>query len=292
MKISHGLEFAAVWTLTRIVQIIPGRLADWIAVGLGKLAHLILASRRRIALRNLERGFKDELSLERRKEITKEVFINIARTSIEFARQPLLTPKKIVNMVTFEGKEHVDQVFQEGKGAILICPHFGNWELMGGWVAACGYPIDFLVGEQHNQYVDRLVVSFREALGVGIIPIGVASRHIIKSLKSNRMVAMVSDQHSATGGVVVQFFGRPASTPKGPAAFAIKVGAPILCGVLLRKGYNKHHAVVYPPLYPPQSGDNEKDIFDMTQLYTSYFEKSIRKNPEQWMWTHRRWKLD
>jgi KDO2-lipid IV(A) lauroyltransferase len=292
MKINHGLEYAVVRILTALVQIFPARLADWIALGLGKLAYLILTSRRRIAMKNLERAFKDELTIQQREQITRKVFVNVARTSVEFARQPVLTFKKITDMITFEGKEHLDRVVSEGKGAIVICPHFGNWELFASWTAASGYPLDLLVGEQHNKYVDRLVISFRQAMGVGIIPIGVASRHIIKSLRANRMVAIVSDQHVAAGGAVVQFFGRPAATPKGPAAFAIKVGAPIICGVLIRQGYKKHHAVIYPPLYPPQTGDNERDILELTQSYTSLFESSIRKNPEQWMWTHRRWKLD
>ena len=292
MKISHGLEYAAVWVLTRTVQILPGRLADWMAIGLGKISYLALGSRRRIARNNLRLAFKDEMDETRVRIVTKEVFINVARTSVEFARQPVLDKEKILSMITHEGKEHIDRVLGEGIGAIVISGHFGFWELLGGWAAACGYPLDFLVGQQHNQYVDELLISFRKSLGVGIIPIGVASRHVIKSLRANRMVAVVSDQHAASGGVVVPFFGRPASTPKGPAAFAVKIGCPIIAGGLVRKGYNRHHVIVLPPIYPPGTGDTETDIREMTLAYTACIESLIRRHPEQWMWTHRRWKLD
>ncbi|MCX6825912.1 MAG: lysophospholipid acyltransferase family protein, partial [candidate division Zixibacteria bacterium] len=212
--------------------------------------------------------------------------------SVEFARQPVLTKEKILSLVTSEGQDILNQVLKEGKGAIVTSGHFGSWELLAGWVAACGYPLDLLVGEQHNPYVDHLLISFRKSLGVGIIPVGVASRHVIKSLRSNRLVAVVSDQHAASGGAVVQFFGRPVSAPKGPAAFAIKVDCPIIAGYLLRQDYNHRHAVVFPPIYPPRTGDTDKDILTMTQAYTSLFEEAIRKYPSQWMWTHRRWKLD
>jgi KDO2-lipid IV(A) lauroyltransferase len=293
MKISHGFEYAGVWLLTKSVQLLPGRLADWLAVMLGRLAYYILTSRRRIAANNLRRAFGEELSDEEIIRIVKKVFINISRTTIEFARQPILTSSKILKMIRGEDSRHyLDRVLNEGKGAMLVAGHFGNWELMGGWAAALGYPLDFLVGQQHNRRVDELFVSFRRALGVGIIPVGVAARKVIKSLRANRMVAVVSDQHAASGGAIINFFNRPASTPKGPAAFAVKVGCPIIFGCLVREGYNKHRVEIDPPIYPPNSGDTEQDIQTMTQKYAEYLEARVRKYPEQWMWTHRRWKVD
>ena len=291
-KISHGLEYAAVLVLTKMAQLLPGRVADGMAIILGNLASLILISRREIALNNLRRAFGDEKSEKEYKQIVRKVFVNIARTLIEFTRQPVLKKDLILKMIDADGLKYLEQIKLEGKGAMLVAGHFGNWELFGGWVAAMGHPVDFLVGQQHNKKVDELMVSFRRALGVGIIPIGVASRHVIKSLRANRMVAVVNDQHSATGAVVVRFFGRPAASHKGPAAFAIKLDCPMLTGILRRQGYNRHHAVIFPPIYPPHSGDEEKDICIMTQKFTDYLEQSIRQYPEQWMWTHRRWKLD
>lgn len=129
-------------------------------------------------------------------------------------------------------------------------------------------------------------------MGVGIIPVGVAARHVLKSLKENRLVAFMSDQHSASGAVVVDFFGRAAATPKGGAAFAVKAGCPIILASLIREKYNRHRAVVERPIFPPNSGDRDRDIIEMTQAYTSQLEAMVRSYPDQWMWTHRRWKLD
>lgn len=291
-KISHGLEYTAVYTLTRLVQIMPGRLADWLAIALGNLAYLLMTKRREVALNNLRRALGDEKGEGELARIARKVFINIARTLVEFARQPVLKKEKILEMIDAEGAEFLEQVNHEGNGAMLVAGHLGNWELFGGWAAALGYPVDFLVGQQHNMKVDELMNSFRRALGVGIIPIGVSSRHVIKSLRANRMVAVVNDQHSATGAVVVNFFGRPAASHKGPAAFAVKMDCPLLTGALIRKGYARHHAIVLPPIQPPKTGDEEKDILIMTQKFTDCLEAFIRQYPEQWMWTHRRWKLD
>jgi len=292
MKTNHGLEYAAVWFLAKLAQILPGRVVDLMAFVLGRLAYALLASRRRIARDNLTRAFKDEKSPGEIEEIIKNVFLDAARTSVEFARQPVYTPEKILSMFTCEGMEHLEAVRENGRGAMLVSGHLGNWELLAGWIAALEYPLDLLVGHQHNEKVNDLLISFRRALGVGIIPVGVAARGVIKALRAKRMIAVVSDQHAASGGAVVEFFGRPAATYKGPAAFAAKVDCPILCGVSVRRGYNRHHAVIMPPLYPPHTGDMEKDILIMTQAYTSQLEECIRRYPDQWLWTHRRWKID
>jgi KDO2-lipid IV(A) lauroyltransferase len=293
MKISHGCEYAAFWCLTKLTQLLPGRVADWIAAILGRLGYIILTSRRRIAMENLKRAFGDEKSDAQLRSITKEVFVNIVRSMIEFACFPLLTKERILRLVPeHTGLEHFEEALKGGKGCIFVAGHFGHWELIGAWVAAGEYPIDYLVGQQHNPYVDNAFNSYRRSLGVGIIPVGVTARHVIKSLKENRIVALLSDQHSASGGAVVTFFGRPASTPKGPAAFAVKTGCPIVFGALIREGYKRHRGVIEPPIYPPDSGDRGKDIVNMTQAYTAKLEAVVRKHPEQWMWTHRRWKLD
>ncbi|MCP4706939.1 MAG: lysophospholipid acyltransferase family protein, partial [candidate division Zixibacteria bacterium] len=286
-------EYLTLWTLTKTVQIIPGRLADGIAIGIGKLAYLILSSRRRIAEENLCRAFHDELDDTRISEIVKTVFINVARTTITFARQPVLKREKFVKSVkTVIGSEFIDKALSEGNGAMMVTGHYGNWELFGRWLPSAGYPTDFLMGHQHNEKVNDLFIKFRQTEGLGLIPVGIASRHVLKSLKANRLIGVASDQHAASGGVVVNFMGRPASTPKGPAAFAVKVNSPIIFGYLVREKYGQYKIEFFPPIYPPNSGDTEKDINEMTQKYASILESLIRKKPEEWMWTHRRWKID
>jgi Kdo2-lipid IVA lauroyltransferase/acyltransferase len=293
MKISHGFEFIAFWLLTKMAQIMPAGLADRIALLLGKLAGTILTSRRRIAIDNLKRAYGGNKSDEDIDRIVRKVFINISRTSIEFVRLPVYNKDMILNSINeYSGLEFMDQALDHGKGLIFMMGHIGNWELLGKWISAKGYPTDFMVGKQHNPYVDRMFNRFRTTVGVNIIPIGLTARHVIKSLRANRVVAMMSDQHSATGGVIVDFFGRPASTPKGAAAFAVKTGSPIVLGSIFREKYNRHRVIIQTPIYPSMDNDTEAEIKRITQTYTWQLEEMIRLEPGQWMWTHRRWKAD
>ncbi|MCK4427671.1 MAG: lysophospholipid acyltransferase family protein [candidate division Zixibacteria bacterium] len=119
---------------------------------------------------------------------------------------------------------------------------------------------------------------------------GAAAKGIIKALRNNRFVAMLSDQDAGNDGTVVDFFNRPASTPKGPAAFALKMNAPIIMGFIIRESREKQKVVIEKPIFIDKSKNKEDNIQSLTQAYTSVLEEYIRKYPDHWFWPHRRWK--
>ncbi len=289
--LGENLEYLATLAGTRMAQIMSPGMADFTAARLGGAAYHLVSSRRRIALYNLNRALGDVLTLQQQNEIIHQVFQNIGRTLFEFARFRKMTLEDIRRIVTGPGQEILQKVYAEGKGGIIVTAHFGNWEILGVWAAACGYPMDFLTGTQHNEKVNNLLNGFRREMGVGIISLATSARQVFKALKANHITGLVSDQHSASGGIVLDFMGRPASTPKGPALFALRSGCPLLPFLLRRERYDRHVLIPGVPIYPPTGGDEEANIRDMTVAYTRFFEAQIRKYPEQWMWTHRRWKV-
>jgi KDO2-lipid IV(A) lauroyltransferase len=290
-KLSHNVEYFFTLLGVKLSHLLSPRQADVLGAALGSLAYLLLPSRRKIAHDNLKRAMGDTLTEQQIQTIIKQVFQNIGRTLVEFSRFGKIKPEGAKRIIVGDGLEHFQKVHREGKGAVVVTAHFGNWELLGGWLAAIGYPVDFLVGTQHNQKVDNLFNNFRREMGVGIIPLRTSIRGVFKCLKENRFAGIVADQHAHSGGVAIDFFGRKAATPKGPAAFAVKANCPMIPFLMRRERYDRHVIEAGQPIYPPNSGDDEKDIETMTIAYTKYFEAGIRKYPDQWMWTHRRWKL-
>jgi Kdo2-lipid IVA lauroyltransferase/acyltransferase len=290
-SLSHNLEYLATLSAVKMARALSAKSADRLGAGLGNIAYRVLTSRRRIAMENLQKAFGDSYSQQEREQITREVFRNLARTLIEFSRFGKTTQDDLRRIIVGPGREVFSKVLKEGKGGILVTAHFGNWEMLGIWPATCGFPTDLLIGRQHNPKVDDLLVSFRRSMNVGIIPLATSSRQAFKALRANHIAGIGSDQHSSSGGVVLDFFGRPAATPKGPALFSIRTGSPLIPIVLRRENYERHVLMPGEPIYPPNSGDEEADIAAMTIAYTKFFEQAIRQYPEQWMWTHRRWKI-
>lgn len=290
-RLSHDIEYYFALLGVRLAHFLPSRVADTFGAAIGSLAYALITSRRRIAYDNLKKAMGRALSEQEIRSIVRRVFKNIGRTFVEFARFGKIKLEGTRKITVSDGLEYLQKVHDEGKGALIVTAHFGNWELLGSWVAACGYPMDFLVGSQHNQRVDNLLNDFRREMGVGIIPLKTSIRGVFKCLRANRFAGLVSDQHAPSGGVTVDFFGRKAATPKGPAAIALKAGCPLIPILLRRERHDRHVVMTGEPIYPPHSGDDDKDIETMTIAYTKFFEDGIRKYPDQWMWTHRRWKL-
>jgi KDO2-lipid IV(A) lauroyltransferase len=289
-KMKHKFEYGVTYLSGAFLRILPYRWALSFGSFLGFLSFDVFRVRRKVTLINLKNSLGDQKNIKELKKIGRRAYKNIGKSMVEYSLFPSLNKKKISKLVEFEGAENFDEALKREKGAILVAGHFGSWELMGAAVCQRGYPVDFLVGEQHNTLVDNLMNDYRKSMGIGIIKMGAAAKGVIKALKNNRFVAMLSDQDAGNDGTVVDFFGRPASTPKGPAAFALKMNAPIILGFIIRGNKKKQKIIIEKPIFIEKSGNKEDDIRKLTQAYTSVLERYIRRYPDHWFWPHRRWK--
>jgi KDO2-lipid IV(A) lauroyltransferase len=114
---------------------------------------------------------------------------------------------------------------------------------------------------------------------------------MLRALRKNRVVVALNDQYKRRSkGTFVPFFGVRASTSPGPALIALRAGAPILPAACVRIGPDRHRLVIRPPLEVPDTGDRRKDVDLYTARGNAALEAFIREHPEQWMWSHRRFR--
>ena len=259
--------------------------------GLGSFLYLALKKRRRIALENLQIAFGDEMSADERAQICRESFRQIGKTAIEFLRFPQLTFENIWDEVTVEGKEHLIGALNQGKGAIVFLPHFGNWELLalvyGALIPDRAKAIAFPL---KNRHLNALVSQYRERLSLKLITRRQAVRETLRALKGGYAVGFFADQNAGREGVFVDFFGKPASAVRGPATLALKTGAPLLLSMDIRQSDDRHHVIITPAIDLEISGDLEQDVQTNTAHILKILETYIRQYPDQWLWTHNRWK--
>jgi Kdo2-lipid IVA lauroyltransferase/acyltransferase len=286
---SHPLEYLLTIGLVRLFQILPHEMALRFGGFLGRFTFSVVRLRRKVVLENLRSAFteKDESEIL---GIARDTYRNLAMSLVEYARLPVTSDEEMRNRIAVEGLENLDKALARSKGAVLVTGHFGSWELMGAGLRALGYPVNFLVGEQKNKAVDRLMNQLRLSKGIGIIKMGVSMRRVLEALKTNQFVAMLSDQDAGSHGVFVDFLGRSASTPFGPASFALRTHACLISGFIVRKDLSHHRVILEEPILPASSGNREKDVTDCTQAYTRLLEKHVREKPDHWLWLHRRWK--
>jgi KDO2-lipid IV(A) lauroyltransferase len=288
--LSHRLEYGAARALQGLICLLPAAAASGMGAALGDAVWSIFRIRRSVVLDQLERALGDGFDEGARARIARESYRNFGRMTFEYARFPRLTPDAIERTVSLSGREHLDRALEAGGGAIIVSGHSGNWELFAT-LATMGYPITFLVGEQHNLLVDRLMNRLRVRFGGEVVPMTGSLKGIFRALRANRLVMMLSDQDAGKRGVFVDFLGRPASTPYGSGRLAAATGAPLLPGMVVRQAHGRHEIAISPPVATPDPGlDTDERVRLLTQGYTSAFEQFIRRYPEQYFWMHKRWK--
>jgi len=254
--------------------------------------HRLMPSRRKIAIQNLKEALSDQLTSPEIESITRRVFQNIGRTFIEVSRFNESEPERLKNIVVGDGRELFEAARQAGSGGILLTAHFGNWEILGAWVAAMGYKTHILVTIHSNRKFNELLNNCRSRMGVNVVSVGESIKHIFRALQNNEFIGIAGDQHSPAGDLIIDFFGRPVAAAKGPAVFSLRTGAPLLPFLLVRERYDRYRLIHDDPIYPSDYSDDDEGIRNMVSRYHLFYEKAIREYPDQWLWTHRRWKLE
>ncbi len=286
----HRLEYGAARAVQAVICALPAGAARTVGGSLGSFAFTVLKLRRDVAMGHLERVFGDRLGRDELLAIARESYRNFGRMTFEYARFPRLSQHDIEKLITVTGGEHIDAALAGGKGAILVAGHFGNWEILAT-LARLGYPMTFLVGEQHNILVDGLMNRLRGRFGGEIVPVTGNLMGVLRALRRNRVVAMLSDQDAGQNGVFVDFLGKPASTPYGPGRMAAGTGAALLPAFVVRRAAGAHEVVVREAVArPPEDLPPDERVRIFTQGYTTEFEASIRLHPDHYFWMHRRWK--
>jgi KDO2-lipid IV(A) lauroyltransferase len=247
-----------------------------------------LGVRRKVAEGNLAIAFPERDPAER-DAILAEHYRELGRVACEYPRMPALAKAEDDSVVAaIRGREHLEAARAAGRGAILLTGHFGNFELMGARLARL-HPVDFVVKPLGNPRMEVVVDDLRHRAGVGVIKLGAGVRQVFEALRANRWVAMVGDQDARRHGVFVPFFGRPTSTAVGPAAIAIRTGAPIIMGFVTRRPDGRHELDLMAPL-PSPSLATADPVRELTARHTAELEIWIRRHPAMWFWLHRRWK--
>ena len=288
--LAHRVEYLLARTLERSVSGLPERMADRLGAGIGRVVQSPLGIRQEVVEDNLRHAFPeaDEAWIQR---TVRAAYAHLGRESAAILRLSRLEPEAIVERTQTRGWDQLTGALDEGRGVLLVTGHFGNWEIAAAAVAARGLPIAAIVRRQGNLLVDARLDALRRRLGVETVSQRDAPSRVPRILRRNGVVGIVGDQDARRSGVWVPFFGRPASTHRGPALFALKLGAPVFaCTARRLPGPEVRYEVSGERVPVERTGDLEADVQRVTADIAARLEAAIRAAPEQYFWFHRRWK--
>ena len=258
---------------------------------LGRFVYRASRRYRAVALKNLQAVFGAERSAAEIRDLARSVFEHFGRVALEFFWLQRVRAARLRELVDFPAGSQLAlrQLAERGRGAILITAHFGNWELLGRFLAASGYPLTVVARDSDDPAQAGFVNSIRARGGMGVISRGEPVSRMLEVLRRNEFLGILPDQNTVSDPVFVPFFGRLASVAPGVALLAIRSGAPILPGFATRTATG-WRLDTYPEVQIPESGTLRERILDISAAYTAVIEGHIRRYPEQWLWFHDRWR--
>lgn len=287
------MEYLAARAVGVAVRILPRR-ARW---ALGRLAGSLIftwdAKHRAVTLGNLDLAFGDAKTPEEKYAIARGAFQHFGTMLFELISLGKASPRKIERMVEFEGVENYERARARGKGVILVAAHFGNWEVHA---IAHGYrfgSMSVVARAQDNPYYNRWLEEVRTISGNGVVYKQQALVRVRRLLKDGETVGLVVDQNVAReDGVFVDFFGRKAATTPVASLLALKTGAILVPVFAFPLADGRYRCIYEEPIERAQYAgfDRQRAVLAMTQRCAQVLEGYVRRNPEFWLWMHRRWK--
>lgn len=262
---------------------------------IARIGYHLLGGLGKVARRNLEIAYPDITEAERNR-ITKGTFRSLGRVLGEMSQFPRATPAKLEKLIEIDFDpelfEKYEKLRAEGRGAIIISPHLGNWELLVFAWSALFEPVSYLARPLDNSLIEDLTVRLRTRFGNRPINKTNAVPTAIKMLREGGLLGVLADVNAhPKEGVFVPFFGVPACTSSGVAMLAMRTNAIIIPLAGVWDEAQKRYKVVHGGIVEPASTDDrQRDVVDLTSRFTAEVEKLIRAYPDQWLWIHKRWK--
>ena len=285
-QINYFFQFIIIKLFFFIFKIIGYKKASSLGAMIGSTFGPIFKSKK-IIQKNIK-NYAPNIDQKLLMKITKNMWKNYGRIFAEYMFIKDFRLEKLNNHLKLNGVEYLNEIKKSNKPAVFVSGHFNNFELMAMQIEKFGVNLAAIYRPLNNIFLNKTMEEIRKKyICKNQIKKGFAGlREIITLVKNNISIAIMIDQR-VTEGVKSNLFNKPAFTTSIPAQLIKKFGCPLVPIYIERKNNIDFEITVNKPIYFNES-DNLESI---TQNLNLWLEKMISKNPDQWIWSHNRWKL-
>ena len=282
------MVYKSLMLLSRIVRCMPYDLLLFLGRILGNLYYLLIKKERERAVSQMMPAL--QISEEEARNLVRESFVNLARNVLDILYMPNLNEENLHEYIEIDHLERMQEAIAEGHGVVVLTGHVGTWEWLSAAFTLNGLPVTAIAKPQPNQQYTDLLNDLRATIHVEIFSRGTSELLAAgRALKKGKILGFLADQDAGPGGAFIEFLGKTASTPMGPAVFSNKFHSPVLPAFILRRPDGRHRVVIGEVLRYEDTGDTDRDLYEFTRKMTQILEQVIRENPTQWIWFQKRW---
>ena len=284
-NLKYFLEFKIIFIFFFIFKILGYKTAS----NLGKLIGEIIGPKfrsKKIITENI-RNFKPSINNDEVNVIIKKMWGNYGRILAEYPFIPNFRNKKLEKHLKIEGLNSLKKIIKSGKPTLFISGHFNNFELMAMIIEREGVDLAAVYRPLNNKFLNIIMEYLRKnyicktQIKKGLKGV----REALTYFKRGKSLAIMIDQR-VTEGIDVKLFGKNAFTTTIPAQFVKKFGC-LIQPVYIERINSVNFKVVFDDHL---DFNNDKNIENITKKLNKWLEDKIIKNPDQWIWTHDRWK--
>ena len=268
----------------RLVNLLPFNAQLKVGALLGRVIYRIAKSRRHVAEVNIKLCFP-ELNEKEQATLVKDIFINNGIGIIETAMAWWSDRNSFKQKVTLEGREHLDEALEQGRGVILLGAHFSTLDL-GGLLFSLYYSLNTMYRPHNNPLMEHFIQQGRLRSIDKLIDRS-DFRTLIRALKANEIVWYAPDQDfGPTHSVYAPFFGVEAATVTATSRIAKLNKSPVVMLTHHRRKDGSYSLVLHPAVenFPAETDETSGARINLE------LEKGIRLEPSQYMWIHKRFK--
>lgn len=275
----NTLLYATLRVLAWLLPWMPLTLVYRLAEFAGLAAYYLVPAARRGLEANIAHVTGDSPNSRRVRSAAIHVFQADAKNWVDTLRIRSISDSALLGTVHVQGWEYLDRAVAEGRGVILLGLHLGNFDLVGQVLLARGYNLIVPVERMRPQALHDFLVDGRRSRGMRLVTVDEAPKVLLRTLREGKLVGVTGDRQIAGKGMCVEFFGQPATLPRGPVSLARLTGAPILLAYSIRLPSNAFQGYIAPPLYMSRTTDEAAGMREVARL----LETPIRKHIDQWL---------
>ena len=223
-----------------------------------------------------------------KKIIVNKMWGNYGRILSEYIFLKDFRNNKLNNYIKVNGNNYLDEIKSTGKPVVFVSGHFNNFELMAMELEKSGIKLGAVYRPLNNYFLNTTMENIRKNyICKNQIKKGLSGlREILKFFKDNTSIALMIDQR-VTEGIESNFFNNSAYTTTIPAQLVKKFNCKVVPVYIERIENISFEITINKPI----EFKKDESLSSITQALNIWLEKMILKNPDQWIWTHNRWKL-
>lgn len=272
----------------KLLSYLPLNVLYILSDGLFLILFHVTKYRRNVVAENLKNAFPEK-DITERNQITLQYYRYLCDLIIESVKMISISKAEAMERFKFVNPELLEEYFAQNKSILAAAGHYGNWEMASNIGLTTDKNTLVVYKPLTNQIFERFLKKVRSRFNAKMVPMKTSFREILSYRKEPTISILISDQTPVQSDAhcFTTFLNQPTAVFLGIEKLAKSYNYPIVfCDVkVIKRG---HYTCEFVPLVNEPKSTAE---YEITQAHVKYLEKMIQKEPQYWIWSHKRWKF-